>query len=171
MSLSTGKNNCALILSTTTQQGGRVHEDTLSASFLLSHETERRILNPICSILRSEAHLLHTTCCTVFCCLGFLPENYFLSLNTSWCGFSAQLPATFASLSPKWTTVPVSNSSLLRWLVCFKTFQKGFFFLKKTSFFRNLSWSKPWTGAHAIFWDHHHSYHLFVSQASGKIHN
>lgn len=104
MSLSTGKNNCALILSTTTQQGGRVHEDTFSASFLLSHETERRILNHICSILRSEAHLLHTTCCTVFCRLGCCPSS-----------------------SSKWTTVPVSNSSLLRWLMRFKTFQQGFF--------------------------------------------
>lgn len=76
MSLFRGKNNCTLILSTTTQQGGTVHEDTFSASFLLSHKTERRLLNHMCSSLRSEAHLIHTTCCTVFCCLGFLPENY-----------------------------------------------------------------------------------------------
>lgn len=55
LSLSRGRNNCALILSTTTQQGGGVHEDTFSASFLLSHRSERRILNHICSSLRTAS--------------------------------------------------------------------------------------------------------------------
>lgn len=47
MSLSRGKNNCALILPTETQQGGTSHSDQSSASLLLSHGTERRVLNLI----------------------------------------------------------------------------------------------------------------------------
>lgn len=47
MSLSRGKNNYALILSTLTEQGGTVHVDTFSPKFLLNHKTESLTLNQI----------------------------------------------------------------------------------------------------------------------------
>lgn len=86
MSLSWGKNNYNLILSTPTEQSGTVHEDTFSTKFLLSHNTKSRTLNQICSFFffRIRGPFVCFRC-TIFCILSSWPENdcYFYPSVTS----------------------------------------------------------------------------------------